>query len=822
MQLSSLPLDFSSSLPDRFYQLWTPYLVWLILGTDLLIGLSYVSVSISIYALVRRSKLRFHAGFLVLGFFIFASGSTHFMQIYTLWNPTRTLITIVKLISALASVSIAYALYRLQSKLVAFAELAQVSDLRGRELELAYRDMEKRVEERTSALTQSESEFHQLANSIPQLAWIAHADGTIFWYNDRYFSFTGATPEQVIGTGWHAFHEPQELGRVVERWKNSVATGDLFEMEFQLKDKTGQFKWFLTRITPLKNHAGQIVRWFGTSTDIDEQRRNREQLQESEKKFRQAILNAPIPVLIHAENNEIIAMNRAWTAQSGYSIEDIPDIRTWKARAYGAIEGRSRVNQSTTQGADQLREPVRIGEFDIQTKSGEMKTWELNAGPIGKLPDGRQLIMSTAADVTEQKRLRETEKFLSDVTAALVSSLDYNQTISHLSRLIVPRLADSCYIHLLKTDGSIDSIHFETSNSEQRVLLEELGPYLSEERSRTALRITLNTKEPQLIYYRKNEDYQSVSLHNPRQLELMLLIRPSSVISVPLLFGDKLLGAITLFGSRDRRSYLDPDMKLAVEIARRAANALEHSMLYEMAQTAIRARDEFLSIASHELKTPITALKMQIQITNRNMKLEDGKSPSAARLAKMLNISGIQVDRLTKLVEDLLDVSRIRSGKIRFDFETLNFSKFIEQVFDNYIDQLHAAGCRLRYFIEPDLFGLGDPSRIEQVLVNLITNVMKYAPGTAVQVHARRTREHLEIVVQDEGPGIPKDKLATVFERFERAVSSRNISGLGLGLFIVRQIIEAHHGDIHVESELKVGSKFIITLPLLPTTEVVT
>ncbi len=258
MQLSSLPLDFSTSLPDRFYQLWTPYLVSLILGTDLLIGLSYISISISIYLLVRRSKLRFHTGFLILGFFIFASGSTHFMQIYTLWNPTRTLIAIVKLISALASVSIAYALYRLQSRLIAFAELAQVSDLRGQELEVAYRDMEKRVEERTSALTQSESEFHQLANSIPQLAWIAHADGTIFWYNDRYYNFTGATPDQAAGTGWHTFHDPQEISKVVEKWKNSVATGELFEMEFRLKEKSGQFKWFLTRITPLKIKLGRL------------------------------------------------------------------------------------------------------------------------------------------------------------------------------------------------------------------------------------------------------------------------------------------------------------------------------------------------------------------------------------------------------------------------------------------------------------------------------------------------------------------------------------------------------------------------------------
>jgi PAS domain S-box-containing protein len=129
-------------------------------------------------------------------------------------------------------------------------------------------------------LRRSEQELRAMANSIPQLAWIAKADGHIFWYNQGWFEYTGATLEQMEGWGWQSVHDPKVLPLVLERWKGSIHSGEPFEMEFPLRGADGLFQWFLTRVNPVRNAEGQVVRWFGTNTDVDEVKRSREALRE--------------------------------------------------------------------------------------------------------------------------------------------------------------------------------------------------------------------------------------------------------------------------------------------------------------------------------------------------------------------------------------------------------------------------------------------------------------------------------------------------------------------------------------------------------------
>src|ERR1700693_1178555 len=135
------------------------------------------------------------------------------------------------------------------------------------------------------AVREKESEFHLLADSIPELCWMARGDGHIFWYNARWYEYTGTTPEQMEGWGWQSVHDPEILPSVLERWKASLAMGQTFEMEFPLRGADGIFRWFLTRIRPVRNSQGRIVRWFGTNTNIHEQRELRESLIEARQKL---------------------------------------------------------------------------------------------------------------------------------------------------------------------------------------------------------------------------------------------------------------------------------------------------------------------------------------------------------------------------------------------------------------------------------------------------------------------------------------------------------------------------------------------------------
>ncbi|MGE4232625.1 MAG: MASE1 domain-containing protein [Bacteriovoracia bacterium] len=222
---------------------------------------------------------------------------------------------------------------------------------------------------------------------------------------------------------------------------------------------------------------------------------------------------------------------------------------------------------------------------------------------------------------------------------------------------------------------------------------------------------------------------------------------------------------------------------------------------------ALRIRDEFLSIASHELKTPVTALKLQLETAKRRF-------PGPDLLQRSLDNSGRQIDRLTKLIDDLLDVARIQSGKLAFNFEVVDLSKLIHEVIaDRLGEQISTAGATIEFDLE-DVSGFWDRSRIEQILLNLISNAIKYAPHAPIKITTQKLGPTARLIIQDFGPGITQEEQEKIFEKFERTVAARRISGLGLGLFIVKKIVEGHQGCVRVESTPGLGSSFVVDLPI--------
>jgi len=245
-----------------------------------------------------------------------------------------------------------------------------------------------------------------------------------------------------------------------------------------------------------------------------------------------------------------------------------------------------------------------------------------------------------------------------------------------------------------------------------------------------------------------------------------------------------------------------------------ASAMTERNRLFLEAQNAIRARDEFLSIASHELKTPLTSLKLQLQMALRGVDPEKNLVPSPEKLAKVLKIFNEQVNRLTNLIEDLLDVSRISAGKLILRRETLNLGQLANEVVEQFSAIATEAHCSVELKINNEVSGVWDRTRIEQTIVNLLSNAIKYAPNSPITIDVASDDANATIIVQDLGPGIPKDQHTKIFDRFERVTTSKNINGLGLGLYIVSEIVHSHSGSIRVESEAGQGAKFIVTLPL--------
>lgn len=284
-----------------------------------------------------------------------------------------------------------------------------------------------------------------------------------------------------------------------------------------------------------------------------------------------------------------------------------------------------------------------------------------------------------------------------------------------------------------------------------------------------------------------------------------------ALIAVPLAVQGKLVGVLC-FRFPEERGFDQRERDFAAALGALASQAYYRASLYEEAQKAIEIRDSFLSIAAHELKTPLTSLKLQVQLGELQVERSATAPLPAEKLKRVFQVCHSQADRLNSLVDDLLDVGRIESGTIVYNFTEVDMRKLIESVLERFGEALRLKDVSLELPEQAPVIVICDTFRIEQVLINLLSNSVKYGLGKPVVVRLERVNGKARISVRDHGMGIAAEKLDLIFNRFERAISARNISGLGLGLYISRRIIEAHRGKIWVESELGQGSTFVVEL----------
>jgi two-component system, LuxR family, sensor kinase FixL len=238
------------------------------------------------------------------------------------------------------------------------------------------------------------------------------------------------------------------------------------------------------------------------------------------------------------------------------------------------------------------------------------------------------------------------------------------------------------------------------------------------------------------------------------------------------------------------------------------------AQLYRRAQEEVRERDEFLSIASHELRTPVTALQLQLQMLSRVAERTQGELPGALR--DKVDALERQTRRITLLVNELLDVSRMRLGRLDLKLEEVDLAELAREALAQLRAELERSGSRIALHAAGPALGRWDRLRVEQVLTNLLVNAVKFGEGKPIAVAVEADRESARLRVSDQGIGISPEHQSRVFGRFERAVSADHFGGLGLGLYIARQIVEAHGGTIELASAPGQGSTFTVELPKRP------
>jgi signal transduction histidine kinase/ActR/RegA family two-component response regulator len=410
--------------------------------------------------------------------------------------------------------------------------------------------------------------------------------------------------------------------------------------------------------------------------------------------------------------------------------------------------------------------------------------------------------------------------FLADVDALLGSALAEERALPRLALLAVPELGDMCAIDLMQDDGTLVRVAGTHVHAAKEALVNEARVrHGFNPASPTGVPAAVHARRPVVVAGATDADLMTEA-QNADQLRILRRLGPRSWMIVPLIGRERVLGAITFAITESSRRYDRTDLSLAEAVARHAAIAIESARLRQdaeaarsAAESASRAKDEFLATLSHELRNPLNAVYGWARL------LESGNlAEEEARRAIQIILRN--VDAQVRLVEDLLDMSSVVSGRMRLSVQVVDLRDVIEAVLDSLRLGAEAKGVRLRALLEsPGAPVSGDPDRLQQVVWNLLSNAVKFTPrGGQVQIKLQRVRSHVEIIVSDTGQGIHADVLPYVFDRLRQgdSTTTRTHGGVGIGLALVRHLVELHGGSVFAESAGDgQGATFVVKLPLM-------
>jgi signal transduction histidine kinase len=425
-------------------------------------------------------------------------------------------------------------------------------------------------------------------------------------------------------------------------------------------------------------------------------------------------------------------------------------------------------------------------------------------------------IVSAIEAVRLLRRARRAERrarFLARASQTLAASLDYRVTLDRVARLAVPVVADLCAVDILEEDGSIRRLAVAHHTEAKASDVWELGQrWPSRLEDRYGPGRVIRTGQPELREHVSPAKLPRAA-RDSEHLRALHALGLESYLIAPLRARGRTLGAITFAYTGSHRHYRRADLRLATELADRAALAVDNALLYHASQEAVRLRDEFLAVASHELKTPLTPLNIRLQSLRRELD-RHGTIKNPERVREHVASLQRQCKRLGTLAESLLDVSRLEAGRLELDLEDVDLSAVVSEVVGRFAGQAERTGTVLDLRAEAPMVGRWDRVRLQQVVSSLLGNALKYGAGHPIHILVERTLTGARLSVRDEGIGISSEHLPRIFDRFERAVSAEHFGGLGLGLYLTRHLVEALGGTIRASSTPGHGATFEVELPL--------
>lgn len=444
--------------------------------------------------------------------------------------------------------------------------------------------------------------------------------------------------------------------------------------------------------------------------------------------------------------------------------------------------------------------PVSGFEMEVEMRGQPRATVLSFAAPLFDREQRPRGAVAAFLDITERKRADEAQRFLAESSAVLSYSIDLERTSRVVTQLCVPALGSFALLYGVEPEGQARLLCLHSREPDVEPVAGEPqvqhGGLLGE-----LVRQCQASAQPRLEF----EVEGRLEAEAEPLRSLLRKLSPRELLALPLLSQGR-VAYVLVCGSR--RGDAGPEVRLAQDFAERAALALDNARLYQEAREAIALREQFVAVAGHELRTPLTALMLGLDNLQRRGL---GEPPEA--LLRRITQCRSQAAQLKRLIDELLDVSHLSRGTLRLEVEELELTSFVLDVVQRMLPQLEQAGCDVTCTWEAPLLGWWDRLRVEQVLTNLLTNASKYGAGQPIQVELSSTLEQVLIRVRDHGMGIAPADQERIFLRFERAASKKHDGGLGLGLWISRELVGLMGGRIEVLSEPGQGSTFTVYLP---------
>ena len=636
------------------------------------------------------------------------------------------------------------------------------------------------------ALQSMQARTRDLVEQAPDGIFVADLTGRYTDVNAAGCHMLGYSHEEIVGKTIADLLPPEDVHRL-EASRQHLLGGSVSFDEWRLRRKDGRY-------IPVEVSAKILGdgRWQGFVRDISERKQLESDLRLAEARSSGILSISADAIISIDERQQITSFNGGAEKIFGYSQADVIGapldvLLPERLRAAHREHVARFAAGSVVAGRMGARETGIIG----LRKTGQ----EFPAdAAISKLDvAGTRVLTVVLRDITEQKRVEHEQRFLAEIGPALATTLDYEETVSRIAQIAVGTLGDFCIVDLVD-EGEMRRVRVVSRDWGNVWICEVLQALPLNDELAEMARSALESTAPILVSHPPIDPIETTAFH--------------SAMVIPLIAHHRHLGAITLLSTTPSRLYGREDVPMAEELAQRAALAIESARLYREAQRALQVRDDVLGIVAHDLRNPLSTILVEARLLRQTAVVTERRSHQPGAAIERA------VTRMNRLIQDLLDVTRMEAGRLTIEQARVPAARIAFEAVEAQRALAASASLDLRLDIPDDLPDiLADHDRLLQVFENLIGNAIKFTERGSITVGAARREDAVLFWVIDTGPGIPLQDQPHLFDRFWQArAASRH--GAGLGLPIVKGIVEAHRGRIWIESAPGQGSAFLFTIPM--------